>query len=815
MKTSALCTVVLGCVLALAGCGDDSNSTAAGGAAGAPGAGAGARAGGGGSGKGGASQSSGGESGTPDAIGGESGMPSHSGGSAGETPVESGAGAPEGGDGGDAGAPPVAPAWYRCQSTDQAFVRRAILGVLGRRPYSQAEVDVYSRIILQVDAADGLTDEQKLAKPQTDLRHSRRIVLEALFKRPEYAARWADLYRDYIRVQRIEELANKECFATPVSPDPAAAAAYVRDQPPSVEGSGSSAFSMYDVIAGSIELDDMTPIYTANLFAMLSKTYLGANALPAALELTRRRDFGAWFDAAYLHRDTVCLNCHNSEFSVTQSADPATNRHFPLPALLEKSLFGDSTGPSTFGGYEGGDRAHAALRYHGFVNTCSDEQHTQAEAEEQFYNPGCATKEEPIHYCATEAICETDFQKLGRAKPWGWTEACGRYLSADKVPVDIAGVETKFGNVTGLRASPWGLAASLRAGFEKLRKAGLGADPDTGDVADPDKAFAYLVAMTVAENVWLEVVGTPLTIPTRFPRNAAARDQLAYLTQAFVGSGFSNQKLLEAVFASPYLNLAAPGVGCGEAYNAPAVFDPWVIADQDPVKRKNSAADGVASLTSRTAASALYSALGWSRPAVAAFPDTYTLDDEDPQAALIRNERQFQSEVGFYLKSSEPGFRGFDFQARLGWESRFATCSKLPGEEAPDYIDGLAAAVSTPGKGTIGDLVRALKDRLTGAAAIDPEREQPALEAMLGASLSADASTLPDVSSGLRKVCGVIASSAQFLLVGIPTSDGSVVPSLTPASASFASVCAGVAAVGLTHATLSCDGPTSLTVTPD
>lgn len=46
---------------------------------------------------------------------------------------------------------------------------------------------------------------------------------------------------------------------------------------------------------------------TANLFAMLTKTYLGANALPAALELTRRRDFGAWFDASYLRRDTVCL----------------------------------------------------------------------------------------------------------------------------------------------------------------------------------------------------------------------------------------------------------------------------------------------------------------------------------------------------------------------------------------------------------------------------------------------------------------------------------------------------------------------------
>src|SRR6185369_9518347 len=91
---------------------------------------------------------------------------------------------------------------------------------------------------------------------------------------------------------------------------------------------------------GSIELDDITPLYVESLFTLVLKTYQGANALPVALELSRRADFGAWFDGAYLNRDMVCLGCHNSEFSVTQSMDPALNRHFPVPGLFEKALFG-------------------------------------------------------------------------------------------------------------------------------------------------------------------------------------------------------------------------------------------------------------------------------------------------------------------------------------------------------------------------------------------------------------------------------------------------------------------------------------------
>ena len=81
----------------------------------------------------------------------------------------------------------------------------------------------------------------------------------------------------------------------------------------------------------------------------------------------------------YLNRDPVCLQCHNSEFSVTQSANPETNRHFPVPALLEKALFGESTGVPATKNAETTDRMTRIVKtMRGFVR--KDEAATNSEA---------------------------------------------------------------------------------------------------------------------------------------------------------------------------------------------------------------------------------------------------------------------------------------------------------------------------------------------------------------------------------------------------------------------------------------------------
>jgi hypothetical protein len=706
------------------------------------------------------------------------------------TPNEPDAGAP-----GDGGTPTLA--WYqKCQVSDQTFVRKAIMAVLGRRPYSQAEVNFYTDLLKTVEAQDGSKPEERDTAPGSDLTHSKQVVLQALFKSPEYQTYWSNLYKDFIRVQRVDEQYNPDCFEASGGGNPLAAAKFVRDRDPL--STGPDSITMRDVIEGSIALDDVTPIYTANLMAMLSLTYAGANAEPAALELTRRADFGAWFDEVYTHRDTVCLSCHNSEFSVTQTDDPATNRHYPLPALLEKSLFDLSTGPASFGGFEGGDRAHAPLRYKWVINDCTTRTQTQAAATtaKSVFKP-CPTKTELLHRCGNgELLCEAEFQQRNEqsGRPWGWAKGCGLVIKPDFIKSDLPGVEAKFGNVTGLRSSQWQMARSLRAGFDKLALEGLGADADK-NVADADKSFAYLVAMNIAEKVWIQIVGTPLTIPTRFPRNAASRDQLEFLTNTLVDSNFSNQALVEAILASPYVNVSAPGAGCGDAYGMPNVFDPWVIADDDPIRRKNAATDAIVSYTARTASNALYKALEWSAIEGATFPDSSVYPKNDPLIPLVDAERQFQNETGFYLKNSEPGFRGFDFQARLGWESRFGGCQKIPGFTGPDFIDKLASFASAPDRGTVRDLIIALKDRLLGRATIDETKERPALEAMLGTTLDADGNALTDPATSLRKLCGVMVSSPQFLLAGITPKDARTVPSLTPVSASYGAICRQVAAV--------------------
>jgi hypothetical protein len=188
------------------------------------------------------------------------------------------------------------------------------------------------------------------------------------------------------------------------------------------------------------------------------------------------------------------------------------------------------------------------------------------------------------------------------------------------------------------------------------------------------------------------------------------------------------------------------------------------------------------------------------------------LKKDDPLIPLVDAERQFQNETGFYLKNSEPGFRGFDFQARLGWESRFGTCSKIPGFTGGDFIDKLAGFASTPDRGTVRDLIIALKDRLLGRATIDETAERPALELILGTTLDADANSLSDVAGLLRKVCGVMVSSPQFLLSGITPKDASEVPPLTPASARYGAICRQVAATLPPSLKVTCSADDSLTL---
>jgi len=826
MKTSfSILSVALVTSLTLAGCGDDPKPPVVpGGEAGEPGTGGStsSTAGSGGS------ATTGGAAGEPSETGGTESSTAGTSSSGGSEMTGTGGSEPTGA-GGEGGAPAPEPQlYYACQGTDQQFVRRAIQGVLGRRPYGQAEVNLYADLIAEIDAIDGVDPEELAAEPGKPLRHSRKVMLEALFQSPEYLSNWEELYRDFMRVQRVDEYQNAACYGVKVRvDDPAAVAKFVRDNPPEAGGDGGIAPTMADVIAGSLLLDDVTPIYTANLFGMVAKTYAGANGTPVESELGRRRDFGAWFDAVYLNRDPVCLQCHNSEFSVTQTPNPATNRHYPIPALLEKAVLGASTGHAPEDAFDAGDIMHGALKYARFLSNCPVQSATNVAAAIAAGTIQPDQCPDGYRLCSTAStigprdwICESTFQATRNSRPWNLATACGTFTNPNAIPTDLAGVDTQFATVKGKRTSMWDMHRALRAGFDKLKVEGLGTDPVTLEVPDSEKAFAYMTVMTLVEKVWKEITGTGLTIQTYFPRNAAARDQLQHLADTFIASGYSHRALLEEIYASPYLNLAPPDSECWEnGYELPRIFDPWVTADEDPVKRNNSLGDGAVMLSARTVARTAYGALGWRLNALgSSFPSvSVTGWVENPSGQSGTLERQFQNETGYFNKNTEVGFRGFDFQARLGFEDRLGRCTKLaPLTLYKDVIDVTLAKTKVGGVGTVRDVMEVLKDRFFGSTAID-ESEQAAMEAILGVSLDADAKSLTDV--GVRRVCGVMVTAPQGLItpIAVVPADTTVVPKLTPVADSYEYKCDALAALSLPDGlTVTCNGdaPLSVSVTP-
>jgi hypothetical protein len=610
-------------------------------------------------------------------------------------------------------------------------------------------------------------------------------VARALLARPEKNPRWTVHFMDALREARIEDQAQDSCYgdARRTTIDPIIAG-YIRDTDAMGTGTGEP-FTMLDVVRSSIALDDVTPIYRGHLFALISRPITAANVPDVEAELARREDFGTVFDATYLNRDIVCLGCHNSAGAITDSEDPALDRHWPLAGHVDAAIYGVATGIDPA-------RAHAPFRYDGFR-----------------------------------------LRQNGRT-PWGMATACGRFNAPAAVGDDLAGIDGRFASLSGRRLTAFDLDAALARGFATIRGTGLVVDSE-GAVTDPAAAFAYMVATSVVEGVWREVVGTPLTIANYFPRNLAQRDELQRLTDLFVQSGFSLDDLLVAIVQSDYFSRLPPEAGCGASpYTYPALYDPWVIDDSDPARRGNGPGDAVAAISPRTLLSSAYAGLEWSTPPNEQFPssedgcdqlscselaqtcalnfccETYHVMCQGMEPTLDADELPFQRAIGVFLKNGERGFKGLDFQARLAWEDRFGACAKPDRHTGPDLVDrAVRAGAATPGA-TVGDVVALVKDRLVGEP-IDPTGDEPAaIAALIGQPLDAPAAGLSAAS--LRRFCGVVMSSPQFVLGGLPGRGGEP-PRLSLPGGGFDDACATIMTSAVPGWTVSC-APGVLTATP-
>jgi hypothetical protein len=218
-----------------------------------------------------------------------------------------------------------------CDAGDAAFVRQATLTIVGRRPLSENEVNVAVQAIHAVDAAEGNGA-------------GRRAFALSLTHSPEYADRWEQHVMDALFVSRTGVQSLGGCYdVRDRNDDDGNLARFVRDTGAQDGTDTNGAFTYRDLLRSSLALDDLSPIYRAQMFAMMTTPNTCPNLDPVQQELATRDEVGSAFDAAYLDRDPVCLQCHNSQFSVTDRPDPKEDRHWPLPGSLEAAVFGSSS----------------------------------------------------------------------------------------------------------------------------------------------------------------------------------------------------------------------------------------------------------------------------------------------------------------------------------------------------------------------------------------------------------------------------------------------------------------------------------------
>lgn len=665
--------------------------------------------------------------------------------------------------------PPPVDDFVSCDAGDEAWVKRSLPVLLGRAPRGVREVRVLADMIAQTDRA---------------------TVARGLMNSPEFAARWAWWLMDELRVNRVGDKKHPECYGAPlVEEGGPELAEFIRDNP-AHESDPGYAFNMTDVLHSSLALDDLSPLYRAHLFAMMQKPITGANVGAIEMDITRRQDFGEIFEAIYLHRNVVCVGCHNANYGVTDNPDPEKDRHWPLNGKVEAAVYGKSSGIPEM-------ELYSIFRRIGVV------------------------------------------KKNGGARPWSMHATCGRFTAPGSISDDPAKYEAFFIEAHGLKASVWDTESALQQGFDAIRIEGLQIDEETAAIPGP-QAFAYMVSVRIVNRLWREVLGYPLTLVHYIPRNQAQRDILQELTDHFIAEQWSLKTVLTDILTHPLYNENASSDGCGDdnPYLLPAVFNPWVLAEEEENKHKNSPGDVLHRHPARVMLNMVSEALGWAK--TIPYPNGV--------------EESFQKAVGVFVKDAEPGFDGVDFQGLLTWENRYGACPDLsvPGDtadpdscvgicedQAPggchcdaqcieyddccddylaicvegvepdpdeaadgkDWIGALISAAKTHDAGepeepaTVRDVVAALKDRLI----TEPDigfAEAKLLGGLFGVpGIDAPLSEAEGWEATLRSYCGILLESPQFLLTGAAAPDQITAPALSSPSGDYEAHCVALSSI--------------------
>jgi len=600
-----------------------------------------------------------------------------------------------------------------CDAGDEAFVRRLLPQLWGRHARTVRELDLMVQIIEQSDRA---------------------TLVRAMMDTPLFAVRWAEVLKDILQVNRVGERSGMLCGVFVPGEDehgslfselgPGGLAAVVRDSSPE-EPSTLDSWTLHDLIIAAIELEDISPVFRVHLFAQLGSKIINLDN-PGA-NLSWRGVYGDMFSTSYLNRNMACVSCHNSEYSATDSSDADLDRTWQLPGYLEKALFGNS------GGRPAQDLA-AFFRVEGVLSM-------------EFTPEG----EFGVYYTYGDGF-----------HPWGLAARCGSFILPDDIEVDPEEWTGYFIEEVNDRPSIWHMERWLRNGFDKLRGGSLAIADDSS--VDGEEALVWMVSMSVAEKVWTEVMGRPLTVAHDFPRNRYQRDLLQYLSEVFVEDSYSLQSLVEAVVLHPYFNPGMPDQceGIESPYYLAPVFDPWVSGHQDPGLRLNHPGDLLERLPPRLLTTALVEAMEWPEININNFTENFDAPIDHPETVA------FEIDLGVFLIDGEAGFRSSNFSAGMAWEEAVSGCvNPFPREEdvGPDWIDRLL--VEAPPDASLEDLSLALKDRLLGSPVLTDEVERELVEALLQHPLDTPLSQVEDAALSLRRLCSALLSSPDFMLSGI------------------------------------------------
>lgn len=574
----------------------------------------------------------------------------------------------------------------------------------------------------------------------------RTAVARALASSEDAGRFWEEWLLEAARVQRRQIKTNRACFASPLGElTTAVIADTLRRDAADVAAPG--AFNMADVVRAAVVEDDLSLFFRANLSAMLARPVEFCAAItPESMELSRRADFGDTFAAVYTGRSPACLVCHNSAWSITDGSSVETDRFWPAPGKLEVAVYGASGGL-------GEATANAAFRFNGVFSRSTLPQPDEAD----WWPADAAT---PV-------------------TPWGMDPACGAFLPEAQATTDLLADAAFLAGPMDL-GSIWTVARRFGRGADSL--AAGGRSWGDGEAVASEEALAYLLALRLADGVWDQAFGAPLTLSHGVARNPDQQLALVDLADQLAG-GWSLRELLVAIAIHPWFNPRPPAERCSleEAYELPAIFDPFSAEEEAPLRRGNGPGDMTNRMHGRRFLHALTAALGWPPPV--RYPKTPV-------------EVGWQEAAGVFHSDAIPGSRALSLQNSLALEMNVGACTdqRDPDSVFSDWVRRLlVTAFGTPGA-TLRDAVAALEDRLVVGSVF---REGEGAAALFGVgSLDTPMTSVPGsgTSRALRRLCGIILMGPFFTLQGPVPSELPPEPTLVVPGMERAGFCETIAA---------------------